>query len=386
MKKVFLIVAVAGLALVAQASFGQSSLLMDRGLPSTNLSTPMIIGDGTPQNPQYPGYWGSTISMADYSPIDPQWTWHNPPNVSAQDAWGPPTFEGSTFVMPSGARAYYVTDIRVWMMDQYNGETTSGQIADDVPAFESEFSSISLMLGPGSNGPLINVGTTPTITQAHYGNGSDFGCPNGPDYCPIIQLDYPVNQALTGGATYAFGVLAYGTPTPNASQATPANLKASYYLPFMSDTEVGYSSGYPNDSSTGTESEFNVSDGTLAYTWQIAPVWSGVPNGDYNVQVLGTALHPGDANGDNRVDINDLTIVLANYNQTGMTWAQGDFNGDGRVDINDLTVVLANYGGSYGAASRPAAVPEPSALALLAAGLVGLFAVAWRKRRAFVGN
>jgi hypothetical protein len=29
----------------------------------------------------------------------------------------------------------------------------------------------------------------------------------------------------------------------------------------------------------------------------------------------------GDANGDGRVDIGDLTIVLANYNQTGMGWA-----------------------------------------------------------------
>ena len=52
---------------------------------------------------------------------------------------------------------------------------------------------------------------------------------------------------------------------------------------------------------------------------------------------------PGDANVDGKVDINDLTIVLANYNQTGMTWAQGEFTGDGTVDINDLTIVLANY-------------------------------------------
>ena len=52
---------------------------------------------------------------------------------------------------------------------------------------------------------------------------------------------------------------------------------------------------------------------------------------------------PGDANGDGRVDVNDLTIVLAHYNQTGMSWSQGDFNNDGKVDVNDLTTVLANY-------------------------------------------
>jgi hypothetical protein len=92
---------------------------------------------------------------------------------------------------------------------------------------------------------------------------------------------------------------------------------------------------------------------------------------------------PGDANFDGRVDINDLTIVLANYGRTGKTWSQGRMDGDptGAVDINDLTIVLANYGNTVGAsASGPAPVPEPDALALLAAGAAGLLAYAWRKR------
>ena len=83
---------------------------------------------------------------------------------------------------------------------------------------------------------------------------------------------------------------------------------------------------------------------------------------------------PGDANGDGKVDINDLTIVLANYNQTGVNWNAGDFNGDGKVDINDLTIVLANYGQTAAAPPASAAVPEPCALALLALGLTGLLA------------
>ena len=53
---------------------------------------------------------------------------------------------------------------------------------------------------------------------------------------------------------------------------------------------------------------------------------------------------PGDANLDGQVDINDLTIVLAHYDRTGLAWAQGEFTGDGTVDINDLTIVLARYG------------------------------------------
>ena len=70
-----------------------------------------------------------------------------------------------------------------------------------------------------------------------------------------------------------------------------------------------------------------------------------------------TPLEPGDANGDGRVDINDLTIVLANFGQTGMAWSQGDFTGDGTVDMNNLTIVLANYG--YGV-TAPSPPPSPS--------------------------
>ena len=94
------------------------------------------------------------------------------------------------------------------------------------------------------------------------------------------------------------------------------------------------------------------------------------------------AHNPGDVNGDGKVDINDLTIVLANYGKTGLVWSQGDIDGDptGAVDINDLTVVLANYNKTY-AGPGIAAVPEPTGLAMVA-GL--LLAAAWgitRRRR-----
>jgi MYXO-CTERM domain-containing protein len=91
---------------------------------------------------------------------------------------------------------------------------------------------------------------------------------------------------------------------------------------------------------------------------------------------------PGDANGDGRVDVNDLTIVLSDFGKSsGMSWSTGDFNGDGRVDVNDLTTVLSNFGQSLGSASiRTAAVPEPAGAALAAVGLLGLVAYARRRR------
>jgi hypothetical protein len=112
--------------------------------------------------------------------------------------------------------------------------------------------------------------------------------------------------------------------------------------------------------------------------------WDGYPGNPCGALWLAPVQLPGDANRDGRVDINDLTIVLAHYGQTGMTWAQGEFTGDGTVDINDLTIVLANYGKSDSVgASAPgmAAAPEPSCLMLLGIGGVGLLACLWLKRR-----
>jgi hypothetical protein len=115
------------------------------------------------------------------------------------------------------------------------------------------------------------------------------------------------------------------------------------------------------------------------------PTWS---NGEPSVGIGQAAffVHPplqGDANGDGVVDINDLTIVLANYNQTGMTWSQGEFTGDGTVDINDLTIVLASYNQTFGAsAAGIKAVPEPSCVVLIGIGAIGLLAFAWRRRTA----
>ena len=92
--------------------------------------------------------------------------------------------------------------------------------------------------------------------------------------------------------------------------------------------------------------------------------------------------NPGDVNGDGRVDINDLTIVLSNFGQTGCVWSQGSMDGDptGTVDVNDLTLVLANFGTTYGASSGIKAVPEPSTIALGLAGAVCLVAFALRRR------
>ena len=113
----------------------------------------------------------------------------------------------------------------------------------------------------------------------------------------------------------------------------------------------------------------------------IAGIVNNPGSGAYAGYFLSTAI-PGDANVDGRVVINDLTIVLAHYNQAGTVWSQGEFTGSGTVDINDLTIVLAHYNQTFGAAGDAVkAVPEPASLALLGASAAAIVASGWRRRR-----
>jgi hypothetical protein len=93
---------------------------------------------------------------------------------------------------------------------------------------------------------------------------------------------------------------------------------------------------------------------------------------------------PGDADGDNDVDIGDYFTLKENFGQTtGATWAQGDFNGDGAVNVADLGILEMNFGynsplydpakeGSPLTITPGGVMPEPATLALLAAGAAGL--------------
>ncbi len=69
----------------------------------------------------------------------------------------------------------------------------------------------------------------------------------------------------------------------------------------------------------------------------------------------------GDANGDRKADINDLSILAMNWHGSGKFFSQGDFNYDGTVDAKDLGILSLNWQRNLPAAvapAQPASVPK----------------------------
>jgi hypothetical protein len=294
----------------------------------------------------------------------------------------------------------------------------------------------------GANGVSVNVeainsngwivgrgGSGPATAYAYNGNTwTSLGVPSGTWNNNGTPTNYTKGSSATAIDTNGDVVGVVGTNTATRGDAS--------YVPYNSATSswgtmvdlgnlIAYNSAYTNSQACGINDNgqivgFGFSNGTkslateyafvagttagseVALNTLISPAnqanWTlctanavdnsgniagaGLENGVAEVYLLEPAI-PGDANLDGRVDINDLTIVLAHYNQSGMSWGDGEFTGDGKVDINDLTIVLAHYNdtASASAGSGLSAVPEPGTLAVLGAGLASLLAYAWRKRK-----
>jgi hypothetical protein len=90
-------------------------------------------------------------------------------------------------------------------------------------------------------------------------------------------------------------------------------------------------------------------------------------------------LLPGDANRDRIVNAADFSALSANFNQNNTTWDQGNFNSSTVPGTNaaDFSALSARFGQSSPAPAA-AAIPEPSALALVG---IGLLALGYRVKR-----
>ena len=93
---------------------------------------------------------------------------------------------------------------------------------------------------------------------------------------------------------------------------------------------------------------------------------------DVIVGVPEPGLLGGDANGDGVVDVADLGVLGANFNQSNMAFADGDFNDDGLVDVADLGILGANWTASQASGNASVLVPEPTSVLVFVISAAGL--------------
>jgi len=88
-------------------------------------------------------------------------------------------------------------------------------------------------------------------------------------------------------------------------------------------------------SDTGGDHEFrvNADDSVRLYI-----------NGLLIADTMSNPRYPGDANNDGFVNLNDFTILAANFGESDRDFSEGDFTLDGVVNLDDFTVLASRFG------------------------------------------
>ena len=93
--------------------------------------------------------------------------------------------------------------------------------------------------------------------------------------------------------------------------------------------------------------------------------------GDLQAILAATGLLEGDFNGDGSVAFDDFLRLSANFGDQVSSYIDGDVDCSGTVDFDDFSALAINFG--KGVDCSVAAVPEPSAIALMLVGLLVVF-------------
>jgi hypothetical protein len=62
------------------------------------------------------------------------------------------------------------------------------------------------------------------------------------------------------------------------------------------------------------------------------------------VTVTNVTFLPADINQDGRVNIQDVSLLISKYGQSGGTIGRADINADGVVNIQDASLLISRYG------------------------------------------
>jgi len=231
-----------------------------------------------------------------------------------------------------------------------NDAGTAATLLDGISS-KSQTVSMALTTDPGVNADL--AGTPVDLDFSGVGVQELY----------VLQLTYLDGNIPSGITESQMQVLFYDTLTGDWELAVDGNTAGTptFFNGSYTDYLAGPGGGIFDAGDLGA---YGI-DTTNNHAWAVLDHASL-----FGVGVLTTTL-VGDLDGDGFVGINDLNIVLANWNQNvPPANPLADPSGDGFVGIDDLNAVLGNWNAGTPPSSN--AVPEPASVVLLAAGALGL--------------
>jgi hypothetical protein len=182
----------------------------------------------------------------------------------------------------------------------------------------------------------------------------------------VFSEDVVVDQSdllLSGVNTTAYNV------SGGAFSYDPTTFTATWTLPQVIGSDklllqLNASGSDPIEDRAGNllDGEWTNPSSTAQSSSSTYPSGDGAAGGDFDFRLN---VLSGDATADGFVTGADLIKLLANYNQSGMTWRQGDFTGDGIVTGADLVKLLANYNKTL-PSGEPVAGSFPAVVSLMA--------------------
>ena len=211
---------------------------------------------------------------------------------------------------------------------------------------------------------------------------------------PLTQAASALEQEFSAGVgdELAFEYFAFGKtfsvpPSSATSNATVllTNLSTNDSTALV-DRNMIYDTGFDDwvavshTFAAAADYRLTIRVGVTASSLAFPPADAQATLGIDNVRLIAASLL-SDLTGNGFVDFQDLTVLLANWNQD-VTVQEGNLVDPLTTPVNfqDLTVLLADWTGPGPAGSPPgggqlvaaAAVPEPSGLLLAAIGMLGL--------------
>jgi len=270
------------------------------------------------------------------------------PTCTATQGWtGAKPVSGTATVSPASTTTYGLSCGNSAGTDT-KSVTVTVNAGTTAPVVTLSSSPTSITSGNSSTLTWSTTGTSPACTASGGWSGSKNASgtqtvsPNNTTSYSLSCTNSAGSDSKTATVTVTSSVVA-PVVTLNVSPSSITNGNSSTLTWSVTGTSPTCAATGGWSGSKGTSGSASVSPGTTTSYTLTCTNSAGNDSKTATVTVTQTSIPPEDVNQDGRVDIQDISSVIAKYGQTSGL-GRADINGDGKVSIQDISMVIAKYG------------------------------------------